>query len=88
MQRVLKTVFDFWTYMYPCHTDCITRVQYVVDRIHKAQNQSYTYWLDIVLFNYTKITEINLSVFVYRLFHEDFPPIIETYFRQYLFSDN
>ena len=28
--------------------------------------------------NNTKITEVNLSVFVYRLFHEDFSPIIGT----------
>ena len=26
--------------------------------------------------NFTKITEGNLSAFVYRLFHEDFAPII------------
>ena len=26
----------------------------------------------------TKITEVNLSAFVYKLFHEDFSPIIET----------
>ena len=29
----------------------------------------------------TKVTEVNLSVFVYRLFHEDFSPIIGTNFR-------
>ena len=26
----------------------------------------------------TKVTEVNLSVFVYRLFHEDFSPIVRT----------
>ena len=26
----------------------------------------------------TKITEVNLSVFVYRLLHEDFSPIVGT----------
>ena len=31
-----------------------------------------------VSLNYTKITEVNLSVFVYRLLHEDFSPIIGT----------
>ena len=28
--------------------------------------------------HYTKITEVNLSVFVYRLFHDDFSPIVRT----------
>ena len=27
---------------------------------------------------FTKITEVNLSAFVYRLFHEDFSPIVGT----------
>ena len=29
-------------------------------------------------FSYAKITEVNLYVLVYRLFHEDFSPIVET----------
>ena len=32
----------------------------------------------------TKITEVNLSVFVYRLFHEDFSPILGTNHRETL----
>ena len=27
-------------------------------------------------FNYTEITEVNLSAFVYRLFHEDFSSLV------------
>ena len=27
---------------------------------------------------YNKITEVNLSAFVYRLFHEDFSPLVGT----------
>ena len=29
-----------------------------------------------LLYVYTKITEVNLSVFVYRLFLEDLPPLL------------
>ena len=29
---------------------------------------------------YTKITEVNLFVFVYRLFHEDFSPILSNFY--------
>ena len=30
------------------------------------------------ILNYTKITEVNLSVFVYRLLHEDFSTVLGT----------
>ena len=36
---------------------------------------------DICLVIYAKITEVNLSILVYRLFHKDFSPIIGTNFR-------
>ena len=32
----------------------------------------------------TKITEVNLSAFAYRLFHEDFSSIVRAQFRDYI----
>ena len=34
-----------------------------------------------------KITEVNLFVFIYRLFHEDFSPIIGTNFRPKIYLE-
>ena len=34
---------------------------------------------------YTKITEVNLSAFAYRLFHEEFSSIVRAKFRREIF---
>ena len=35
----------------------------------------------------TKITKVNLPVFVYRLFHEDFSPILRTNYSRFILVD-
>ena len=47
-------------------------------------DKSFSFGLSVLYaFQYTKITEVNLSVFVYRLFHEDFSPILGTNYRSF-----
>ena len=48
--------------------------------IHRAYNSdlywNHTWWSAQWRALRTKITEVNLSLFIYRLFHEDFSPIM------------
>ena len=37
-----------------------------------------------IIFLYTKISEVNLFPFVYRLFHEDFSSIVKTFLLNHL----
>ena len=45
-----------------------------------------TFFIGKIYKDYTKITEVKLSAFAYRLFHEDFAPIISAKLGKLIFS--
>ena len=73
----LKSVIDFY---FPILRESFTSLS-DLGWVKCCGKKSGFSWVSIACAmngNYTKTTEVNLSAFVYRLFHEDFSPLTET----------
>ena len=72
-------------YIYPIKSfiniNCITSRIRSESSLQRTVNVIVNLDLHACIFLYTKITRVDLSVFVYRLFHEAFSPILVTYYR-------